>query len=220
MIISKNKVPLVTSLHWRVCHLCKSPILPSPWSQQKCQRPPVSPGGLTFRRDNSCECLQDKDIIHTDTSVAGSRNCCSCISPHKPSWKSPQGRSPDSRTGSRGLRQLGPDNGRNWPHLKFKSPAKVQLGAWERKSSRKNRPARNLIPAFPKQRIISISSLSSLLQKPLGTVRAFVMMHLSIKQPPLNTPAPNTVGTKHTVTMILLIWLTFVLIIIYRLSAG
>lgn len=48
---------------WRVRYLYKNLI-----SQQKCQRLLVSLGGLAFRRDNSCECLQDKDIIHIDTS--------------------------------------------------------------------------------------------------------------------------------------------------------
>lgn len=53
---------------WRVLYLCKNLTLSTPQSQEKCQRPLVSLGGLAFRRDNSCECLQDKDIIHRDSS--------------------------------------------------------------------------------------------------------------------------------------------------------
>lgn len=47
------------------------------------------------------------------------------------------------------------------------------------------------------------------------------MMHLSINQLPLNAPAPNMMGPKHTITLITLIWLTFfIIIIIYSVSAG
>lgn len=41
------------------------------------------------------------------------------------------------------------------------------------------------------------------------------MMHLPIKQPPLNAPAPNTMGPKHTVALIIYIWLTWSLLLLF-----
>lgn len=60
--------------HWRVPDLCKSLILPTPWCQEECQRPPVSLGGLALQGDTPASVCRLKTSFAQTLPPAGTSN--------------------------------------------------------------------------------------------------------------------------------------------------
>lgn len=158
------------------------------------------------QRRHSCECLHDKDIICTDTSTGRYQQqlALPCHLTNPPE-KAPRAEAWRTELGAdRGPQQLSPGNGSNWSSLKPKSPAKAQLERESGKIAGKIGQQETLFQLSLSKTVYYFhQQTGKLMTQIFRYCQSLAMMHLPIKQTPLNAPAPNTMGPKHSAALII-----------------
>lgn len=174
-------------------------------------------------RRHSRECVQDKAIIHTDTSTSRYKQQLAYpCHPTKPPERDAKAEAWTAELGAdRGPQQLSPGNGSDCSSLKLKSPAKAQLEHESGKIAGKIGHQETLFQSSLSKTVYYFhQQTGKLITEIFRYCQSLAMMHLPIKQPPLNAPAPSAMGPKHTDHLDRVNLVIIIIIIIYRVSAG
>lgn len=122
-----------------------------------------------------------------------------------PPEKAPRAEARTAELGAdRGPQQLSPGNRSNWSSLKLKSPAKAPLEHESGKIAGKIGQQETLFQTSLSKTVYYFhQQTGKLITEIFRYCQSLAMIHLPIKQPPLNAPAPNAMGPKHTVALII-----------------